>query len=298
MKESSGKRRRRRKRARERATIPPPPAVPVITGAAPMTEHSLAVPMLRQPDDTTCGPTCLHAVYRYHGEDVPLDQVVAEAPTLEEGGTLAVLLGSHALRRGYKVTIHTYNLQVFDPTWFADDALPLAGKLLQLAETRTDRKLQGAARAYVEYLALGGAIKFEDLTSDLLRRYLKRGVPVLTGLSATFLYRSARELPGTNEADDVRGHPAGHFVVLSGYREVSREVRVADPWHPNPVSKTGVYWVTMSRVINSILLGIVTYDANLLIIEKKSEPNGSRGPSPPGGRSKDDPRRANPRSRQ
>jgi hypothetical protein len=85
---------------------------------------------------------------------------------------------------------------------------------MSLAESRSDTKLKSAARAYVEYLALGGVIKFEDLTSELLRRHLKRGIPILTGLSSTFLYRSAREIPGTNEADDVRGHPAGHFVVL------------------------------------------------------------------------------------
>ena len=27
----------------------------------------LDVPILTQPDDSTCGPTCLHAVYAYHG---------------------------------------------------------------------------------------------------------------------------------------------------------------------------------------------------------------------------------------
>ncbi len=172
------------------------------------------------------------------------------------------------------MTIYTYNLQVFDPTWFSPGAPPLASKLLALAESRSDRKLRSAARAYVDYLAQGGRIRFEDLTPELLRRHLKRGVPVLTGLSSTFLYRSAREIPGSNEADDVRGHPAGHFVVLSGYREVSREVLVADPWHPNPVSKGGTYWVGMSRLVNSILLGIVTYDANLLIIERKSGSGG------------------------
>jgi hypothetical protein len=221
----------------------------------------------------------LHAVYRFHGDPIELDTVIDEAPRLEEGGTLAALLGSHALARGYKVTIHTYNLQVFDPTWFREGALPVAGKLLALAESRTDRKLKSAARAYIEYLALGGELRFEDLTSDLLRKYLKRGIPVLTGLSSTFLYRAAREMPGTNDADDILGHPAGHFVVLSGYREISREVRVSDPWHPNPVPAGRTYWVSMSRVINSILLGILTYDANLVIIEKKSEPNAAR----PGG---------------
>jgi hypothetical protein len=228
--------------------------------------------MLRQPDDVTCGPTCLQAVYQYHGDYVPLRTVIDEVPSLEDGGTLAVLLGAHALKRGYDATIYTYNLQVFDPTWFREDGPPLSEKLRRLSEHRTDSKLSRAASHYVEFLGLGGKILFQDLTSELLRRYLKRGVPVLTGLSSTFLYRSAREIPQTNEADDIRGSPAGHFVVLSGYREVAREVRVADPWHPNPVSKEGQYWVGMSRLVNSILLGILTYDANLLIIERKKAP--------------------------
>ena len=55
-----------------------------------------------QPDDTTCGPTCLHAVYRYYGDAIPLRQVIAEVKSLSGGGTLAVLLGNHALSRGYR----------------------------------------------------------------------------------------------------------------------------------------------------------------------------------------------------
>jgi len=256
--------------------------------------------MLRQPDETTCGPTCLHAVYRYYHDDISLESVVDEAPRLEDGGTLAVMLGAHALRRGYSATIYTYNLQVFDPTWFSPGAPPIASKLLSLSKTRADRKLSAAARAYVEYLALGGDIRFEDLTADLLRRYLRKKIPILTGLSSTFLYRSARELPGSSHADDLNGIPVGHFVVLTGYRETSREVRVADPWHPNPVSTRRSYWVSMSRLVNSILLGIVTYDANLLIIERKAVRGPRTRPASAGGAGGDekDESRAEPRRRQ
>jgi ABC-type bacteriocin/lantibiotic exporter with double-glycine peptidase domain len=53
--------------------------------------------ILPQPDDSTCGPTCLHAIYRYFGDEVPLDQVIREVPSLHSGGTLAVMLRNHAL---------------------------------------------------------------------------------------------------------------------------------------------------------------------------------------------------------
>ena len=65
----------------------------------------LHLDILPQPDDSTCGPTCLHAVYRYFGDYVPLPVMVAEVPQLETGGTLASLLGLHALRRGYRARL-------------------------------------------------------------------------------------------------------------------------------------------------------------------------------------------------
>ena len=59
-------------------------------------ETKLRVDILPQPDDNSCGPTCLHALYRYYGDELPLDQVLAEVPMLESGGTLDVLLANHA----------------------------------------------------------------------------------------------------------------------------------------------------------------------------------------------------------
>ncbi len=67
----------------------------------------------------------------------------------------------------------------------------------------------------------------------------------------------------------------GHFVVLSGYDPVNREVLVADPLENNPGFGTQNYRVKMDRLIAAILLGIVTYDANLLVIEPQP-----RKPSP------------------
>src|SRR5262245_30387028 len=85
--------------------------------------------ILPQPDDSTCGPTCLHAVYRYFKDPVALDDVIAEVPRVAGGGTLAVNLANHALRRAYRALIVTYNLNVFDPSWFADERPDLAERL-------------------------------------------------------------------------------------------------------------------------------------------------------------------------
>src|SRR5215831_18676994 len=97
--------------------------------------------ILTQPDDATCGPTCLHAVYRYFKDRVALDDVIAEVPRLAGGGTLAVNLANHALRRAYRARIVTYNLTVFDPSWFSGGRTDLAERLRAQAAARGDQRL-------------------------------------------------------------------------------------------------------------------------------------------------------------
>jgi len=226
--------------------------------------------ILPQPDETTCGPTCLHAIYRYYGDDVPLDTVVREAPRLDGGGTLAVMLANHALARGYAATIYTYNLQAFDPTWFESPALDIAERLRAQRKHKTDQRLHISTKAYLEFLERGGEIRFEDLVPSLISRLVGKGTPILTGLSATYLYRAKREVPDTGRSDDVEGRPVGHFVVCCGYEPARRTVLVADPLVENRVGRREhVYEVPVARMLNSILLGVLTYDANLLVIRPR-----------------------------
>lgn len=227
-----------------------------------------------QPDEVTCGPTCLHAVYDYFGDSIPLEKVVQEVPMLDGGGTLSVLLGCHALKRGYRARIYSYNVQVFDPTWFDLDRTRIIGKLQEQIAHRTDEKLRTASEGYLRFLQLGGEIRFHDLKRDLIRYHLNQQVPILTGLSATYLYRCAREFGPNLDYDDIRGEPSGHFVVLRGYNRGTRTVDVADPLLPNPAfHQLQRYTVDIDRVICAILLGILTYDATLLII--RPNPKGS-----------------------
>ncbi|MFC1844153.1 peptidase-C39 like family protein [Thermodesulfobacteriota bacterium] len=221
-----------------------------------------------QPDDTTCGPACLHSVYDYYGDFISLQQVITEVKSLDGGGTLAVLLANHALRRGYRATIYTYNLNVFDPTWFAEK-VSLPEKLKAQAAIKNDEKLSFATQGYLEFIERDGKLLFEDLTIGLIRNFLKKSIPILTGLSSTYLYRSVRENPDNDLDDNIAGNPTGHFVVLCGYNKYKREVLVADPYKMNPVSSDHYYNVSIARLLGAILLGIITHDANLLVIEPK-----------------------------
>jgi len=209
-------------------------------------------------------------VYRYFGDSVPLPRIIEEIPQLEDGGTLAVVMACHALQRGYQATIYTYNVHVFDPTWFRPNTDSLVERLETQRKSAELPRLQMACSEYLDFLRLGGKLRMEDLTSELIRRFLKNSTPILTGLSATYLYRAKREFGRDSVPDDVRGSPVGHFVVLCGYDQSNRTVLVADPLQPNPLANEPMYAVEIDRVKNAILLGIVTHDANLLIIEPRT----------------------------
>jgi len=205
----------------------------------------LPVQTLPQPDETTCGPTCLHAVYRYWGDTEPLDTIIARMYRLERGGTFAVFLGCDALRKGYCATIYTYNVTVFDPTWFMR-GVDIAGRLVRQREVKHEERLQIATSGYLEFLDLGGRLRFADLSQVLVRALLRVRLPILTGLSSTYLYRSPREY-GPHDTP-------------------------VDPYQPNPYGKSHEYWLSIDRVVAAILLGIVTHDANLLVVYPRRKP--------------------------
>ena len=139
----------------------------------------LPVQTLPQPDETTCGPTCLHAVYRYWGDQEPLDTIIARMYRLERGGTFAVFLGCDALRKGYRAAIYTCNVTVFDPTWFVR-GVDIAERLAKQRQVKFDERLQVATAGYLEFLQLG----FERSREAGFANHLIKPVDIQTLMNA------------------------------------------------------------------------------------------------------------------
>lgn len=237
--------------------------------------HRANVTIHHQPTETSCGPTCLKAIYDYYGHEKDLTEIISEIPNLELGGTLAVQLGIHALTQGFDVTIFTYNIMVFDPTWFYPRRLTsdkMIEKLKSQIKAKDKKKLQFACNGYIKFLEMGGIIRMRDLSHQLIRRYLKKGIPLLTGLSSTYLYRSCREYSEGDKQikDDIKGFAEGHFVILEHYKPETGRVNIVDPYLANPYSKDLHYEMPLRRLINAIMLGVLTYDANFMVIHPKS----------------------------
>jgi len=231
--------------------------------------HELRVQRFLQPDDVTCGPTCLRKIYDFYGIGVDFDAVVAEIDRNEDGGTLGVFLGTAALKRGLRARIYAYDLQIFDPTWAPLGRAELERRVSARIPHLRDPHRMRAAHAYLEFLERGGSVSVaEELTPGLIRASIDREHPLLVGLSATYLYRFARERWDPVQErlldDDIAGEPTGHFLVVVGYEQYGRRFSLRDPSHHVPVSEDGRLVVDAQRLINAILLGDATYDAVLL----------------------------------
>jgi hypothetical protein len=222
----------------------------------------------QQPDDESCGITCLKAIYDYYAHPTSLATLQHEIEHWQTGGTVAVNLARHALAHGYDAEIYTYNLKIFDPTWKDLPPKELSHKLRLRQRRVRSVKQKEVIRFYQDFLKKGGKVRFDDLDEDLMGRLFRQHKPVICGLSATYLYQQPRETHD-NVEDDVAGNPVGHFVVVSAWDPHTRMVTIQDPLRKNPFSETGTYRLPFVKFSNAVMLGILTYDENLLAIAKR-----------------------------
>ncbi|MFZ4077386.1 MAG: C39 family peptidase [Legionellaceae bacterium] len=233
------------------------------------------IKMQKQPTDESCGATCLQAIYDFYGLHLEVHDVIQEVDRSLSGGTLAPLLGVAALKRDFKSKIYINNLTEFDPTWFKHGKTGNDALIKHLEEQllyKHDKGLHQVSNAFIKFLKLGGDVCYHTLDVPLIKRYFDQNIPLIVGLNATYLYDCSREVfsqEGGASFDAIRGEPCGHFVVLCGYDETHRHVLVADPNQNNPLTTGCYYKVSSHRLINAILLGVESYDAQILVVEKK-----------------------------
>lgn len=196
--------------------------------------------------------------------------MIQAIPFLPEGGTFSVYLGIDAIERGFNALLYSCNLNVLDPTWFPARREELGRKLAAAHPFSKRTKQKRAIAAMEKFNQIGGEIRMEPLTRALISKHLRAGSPILTGLSSTFLYSHPRQHPLTGADDDLAGVPEGHFVVCHGYDAHSKLITVFDPYPDAPLATNHRYTVHIDRLINAILLGVLTYDATLLVISPRS----------------------------
>lgn len=118
-----------------------------------------------QPNDESCGPTCLHAIYQHYGLDISYEEVASQVESFLSGGTIAPMLGKHALQLGFKVTLYVNNLHLYDPTWFNSDGSSntdvLREMLMQQMRYKRNQYLARGTHAILDFLTLGALSIFD-----------------------------------------------------------------------------------------------------------------------------------------
>lgn len=242
----------------------------------PRRRRILPVARLAQPDLRSCGPTCLAMVMGGAGTPASVDRLIAAVRRGPEGGTQAVDLAHLALDYGYHARLYPFGVRVFDPTWWEQDRGGLIACLdareAALAARGASEDERSTVRSWRTFLARGGHVAFAEPSASLLVRVLDRGRPVVCGVSATWLYRDARERPD-DTPDPIGGEPVGHFVVVRGYTGGGLHFHIADPAEVLPDARSGFaadtavhgeYPLPASRLLHAVLLGDTTRDAVLL----------------------------------
>ena len=198
----------------------------------------LPVRILPQPDETTCGPTCLHAIYGYWGDDEPLGQHRgAHVAHAGAGGTFAVFLGCDALRNGYHARIYTYNLTVFDPTWFTHAGVDIAERLAQQREVKADDRLQHATAGLSRIPAARRPPALRQPVAELHPRdsAAQAADPDRLELDLPLPHRAGiRHRRHRRRCARLSCRPLRRDRRLGSQR---RRVLVVDPYQPNPVRR-------------------------------------------------------------
>lgn len=229
----------------------------------------LDVPSYTQPDDVSCGPTCLSQVLAWHGAQHDIDALAGQLRRNADGGTQGVYLGRLALELGYRVRLYPFGVRIFDPTWWECEDEEIIELLDARAAALSDPGERDTVMAWADYLRAGGYLAFREPSPRVLTRALDLGRPLICGLNATWLYREARTRRHDNQDDPIGGHAAGHFVVIRGYTGEGRHLHVNDPSPDAPFSKgtsAGRYPLSANRLLHALLLGDGTGDAVLVEI--------------------------------
>lgn len=234
----------------------------------------LKIHIEHQPDDVTCGPVALQAVYKYWNDIISIDKVIDEVECIDaDGGTTDALLGLHALQRGYSVCIYPSNLNIFDPTWGTGHKADgfITSRLKERIKYAPDAKTRRVIDAYIRFTEAGGEICIRNL-DDILEYYLKCNCyPTICAVSSTALYNCSRDLFDGNVShpDDTYGDPCGHFVIATSMDDVNKKVEIADPYAYGDIGNN--YTVDFGWLMKSIYLGVSTFDGSLISIKPRDD---------------------------
>lgn len=149
----------------------------------------------------SCGAKCLAVASDYYNKDFPVDllESLTETPCL-----WITDLGSAAIKLGFKEpTVYTYSHTIFEPEWLNWSPSRFLKALIR-SKSRSE-KVNHARKSIARFIRLGGKLRREIVTAEIIKSYLEQRQPVIIVVASNVIHRTATS--------------GGHYMVLVGYND-------------------------------------------------------------------------------
>ncbi len=206
---------------------------------------NLPIPYFKQERKNSCGLAVLRMVFKYYDEDVT-EKTFLKDIKLRSYGTLLTDLGIIALKRGYKVTIHTLHLPLIAPLLLPFETSITENHLKKIQPRKTDND---TLSSFKKFIKLGGTLIWETPRIKNIEKYLIKKIPVIIN------YNTAAT------GDYFKNWDNGHYLVVNGFNGTS--VAVLDPDKGG-----GAYEISSEELLPAMAINARTSSGHLMIITK------------------------------
>jgi ABC-type bacteriocin/lantibiotic exporter with double-glycine peptidase domain len=238
-----------------------------------MDEISYNIPLLTQ-NIQDCVQASASQILSHYGITKSIDEVKKEVPVYisSDGKPLGSSLGhiaTYFIQLGFTTTLHTVDIEIFDPSWKNLDNSAVIQKLKERRKYLRHARYEEAAldlvvSGYVLFLEKGGKITFPIVDEAYLYTLLQKG-PIYTILSYNFLNQVSKYAFNSDVKpiqDSIMGIPTTHAVVISGYKQGKFEI--TDPDYEFGGKKL----LEAGQVIGAFYLAETDFDPLLITLER------------------------------
>jgi hypothetical protein len=238
-----------------------------------MNDITYDVPLLKQGIQD-CVQSSASQMLSFYGINKSVEEIKKEVPVDidSEGKELGSSLGhiaTYFIQLGFKTTIHTVDLEIFDQSWKGSNNEQLINNLQErkkyIKHARYEEQIMNhVIDGYILFLEKGGKVELPIVDEKYLYNLLTHG-PIYTVVSYNFLNQSPKYKFVKNSKpmqDDMAGTPNTHVIVISGYKDGKFEI--TDPDY----EFGGKRLIEPSLLIGAFYLAETDCDPILITLEK------------------------------
>lgn len=207
----------------------------------------LKVNHLQQRTSNSCGLAALRMIFDYYGDKITEEELDHQLK-IHSFGVFSNDLGTLALKRGYKVTSHTFHLPALGSLGLPFGAV-ITNKILDKVNLKSKDKMTFVS--WQNYLEAGGLLIWDYPQISLIQKYLSKKAPCLVSVNTAALGNYHKKWNN------------GHYLVATGFER--EKVHVLDPDH---TKKYGSYFIKNEIFLPSWSINSFNSSDFLMVIEK------------------------------